>query len=183
MMHSSHQSSAHDFEKAELIMVDSQNYNALPVVVSTLLGLLMACLVGWAFAFSIVFSDSRPDDIYAAHNTFSIALGVQSVVAVVILVLPCCFKDKLQNKAAGYGLILAGATNLVTAFVLIRTFDSHHKDSKVTIPTWILSSLPCFLWIIAGLLILKLPGKEVDGTLISTAELETAPTFYRDRMR
>jgi hypothetical protein len=158
-------------------MVDSHNYNALPVVVFTLLGLLMACLVGWAFAFSIVVgSDNRPDDIYAAYNAFSIALGVECIVAVFILVLACCFKDKLQNKAAAYGLFLAGATNLVTAFVLILTFDSHYKDSKVPIPTWILSSLPCLFWIIAGLLILKLPGNEVDGTPISTAnKLDTAP--------
>jgi hypothetical protein len=173
-------------------MVDIQNNDrnaALPtpklVVLFTLLGLLIACFVGWAFAFSIaVGSDSRPPaNIYAAYNTFSRALLVECIVAVCILVLACCFikeENNKLNKAAACGLILAGATNLVTAFVLIHTFDITYELNKVPLSTWILSSLPCLFWIIAGILILKLPGNEVldyAGTP-TTAELDTTTEAF-----
>jgi hypothetical protein len=128
--------------------------------------------VGWAFGFSIVVgSDSRAPHIYAAYDRFSIALLVECIVAVIILVLACCFKENL-NKAAAGGLILAGAMNLVMAFVLIHTCESYDKH-KVPPLAWIISSLPCLFWAIASLFILKLPGNEVDDTRTSTAELDT----------
>ena len=72
------------------------------------------------------------------------------------------------------GLILAGATNLVTAFVVMYTFDITYGQNTVPLSTWIISSLPYLSWIIAGLLILKLPGnEEADGTRIPAAELDT----------
>jgi hypothetical protein len=152
-----------------------QNSNpstTLPVVVFTLLGLLIACFVGWAFGFSIVVgSDSREPQIYAAYDKFSIALLADCIVAVIILVLACCFKEKLNEVAAGC-LILAAATNLVMAFLLIFTCESYDKH-KVPLLTWIFSSLPCLFWAIASLFILKLPVNEVDGTRTSTTEPDT----------
>lgn len=160
-------------------MVDIQNNNrnpALPVVVCTLVGLLIACFVGWAFGFSIVVgSDSRDHDIDAAsYNTFSVALLVERIVAFITLVLVCCFKKEHLFKLAACGLILTGVANLVTAFVLIRTFDSRHEEDKVPLSTWIMSSLPCLFWTIAGILILKLPGNDhVDDT--PTSIIDGAP--------
>jgi hypothetical protein len=164
------------------MVIDTQNNNrntALPVVVFTLLGLLIACYVnGWAFGFSIVLgAGSREPHIYAAYNILCIALLGECIVAV--NVLACCFKEKLLNKAAACGLILAGATNLATAFDLMYTFGIYYEH-KVPLSTWILSSLPCLFWIIAGLLILKLPGNKVDDTPTSTAELATDEAFLTE---
>jgi uncharacterized membrane protein len=157
-------------------MVDIQNNNrntAFPVavMVSTFLGLLIACFVGWAFAFSIaVGSDSRDADIDAAYNTFIVALLIECIVAVIVLVLACgwCFfEENKLNQVMACGLILAGATNLVTAFVLIYTCDSIYDSTMVPFSTWIISSLPCLFWIKAGLLILKLSGNEASDTRIT----------------
>jgi hypothetical protein len=108
----------------------------------------------WMFSI-VVGSDSRSDDVQAAYNTFSVPLLVECVVAVIILVLACCFKEK-RNKAVTCGLTLAGAANFVTAFFLIRTFDSHYEHTEVP-PTWILFIFPGLFLIIACLVINKVP--------------------------
>jgi uncharacterized membrane protein len=156
-------------------MADIQNnnrYTAFPVavmMVSAFLGLLIACcFVGWAFAFSVAAgSDSRDADIDAAYNTFIVALLVECIVAVIVLVLACgrCFfEENKLNQVMACGLILAGATNLVTAFVLIHTCVSVYDSTMVPFSTKIISSLPCLFWIMAGLLILKLPDNEASGS-------------------
>jgi hypothetical protein len=163
------------------MVVNTQNNNrkmALLVAVFILAGLLIACFVfGWAFGFSIVVgSGSREPHIYAAYNIFCITLLVECVVAVKMLA--CCFEEKL-NKAAAFGLILAGAMNLATAFNLMHTFGIYYEH-KVSLSIWIISSLPSLFWIIAGLLILKIPGNEVDGTPSCTAELDTDEAFLTE---
>jgi hypothetical protein len=116
----------------------------------------------------VVGSDSGPGAVIsAASNRLNAALLWECVVAVVILVFSCCFKEKL-NKAAACSLFLAGATNFVMAILLIRTIDNDNdnEDNDKTVPlaTWILSSVPCLFWIIASYAILKLPSNEVNFT-------------------
>jgi magnesium-transporting ATPase (P-type) len=160
-------------------MVDVQRNNrktAFPVAVmaSAFLGLLIACFVGWTFAFCIAVErkvHSRDADIDAAYNTFIVALLVECIVAVIVLVLACgrCFfEENKLNKVMACGLILAGATNLVTTFVLIYAGDSDIYDSTmIPFSAKIMFSLPCLFWIMAGLLILKLPGNEASDTRIT----------------
>eukprot|EP00978_Attheya_sp_CCMP212_P024172 scaffold75561_cov55-Attheya_sp.AAC.5 len=164
-------------------MAEPQHNNrntTLPVVIFTTLGLLTACFVGWAFAFAMVVgSDSGPPAvIYAASKRFNNALLWECVVAIVILVFACSFKEKL-NKAAACSLFLAGATNFVMAFLLIRTFDRVYDNNKVHLTPWILSSVPCLFWIIASYAILKLPGNEVNDTH-STAAIDTESLLMKD---
>jgi hypothetical protein len=165
-------------------MSEPQDYNrntTRPVVIFTTLGLLTACFVGWAFAFAIVVgSDSRPAVIYAASKRFNAALLWECVVAVVILVFACSFKEKL-NKAAACSLFLAGVTNFVMTFLLIRTFDRVYDNNKVPLTTWIISSVPCLFWIIASYAILKLPGNEVNDTH-STAAIDTESLLMEDHV-
>jgi Na+-driven multidrug efflux pump len=152
-------------------MAEPQQYNSnttRPVVIFTTLGLLFAFFIGWVFALALVVgSDSGPTAVIsAASNRLNAALLCECVVAVVILVFACCYKEKL-NKAAACSLFLAGVTNFVMAILLIRTIDNDNDDDNKTgvpLATWILSSLPCLFWLIASYAILKLSGNVVNDT-------------------
>jgi hypothetical protein len=145
----------------------------LSVLVLVLLGLLVA---SWTFVLAIVVgSGSLEPHIYAAYVTYGAALLADCIVAVTILVLASFFKQKLNTRAVACGLILAGFTTLVAAFVLRYTVDIYYENNKVPLSTWIISSTTGLLWIIVGLSFLEMPGNEVDGTLASIAEVDTEP--------